>query len=108
MCVRSFETEDEAISLANNTSYGLANAVFSVDTARLTRVASQLKSGIVWRNCSQPIFPGTPFGGRTGKQSGFGREQGLEGLMEYVHAKTVVTNSKPEYSWNWYGMKTQE
>jgi len=105
LAVRSFTTEEEAISLANNTTYGLANAVFSADTVRLGRVASQLKSGLVWRNCSQPIFPGTPFGGRTGKKSGFGREQGVEGLMEYIHAKTVVTNTKPEVSWNWYGLK---
>jgi len=105
LAVRSFTTEEEAVSLANKTAYGLANAVFTADEERLSRVASQLKSGLVWRNCSQPIFPGTPFGGRTGKKSGFGREQGAEGLMEYVHAKTVVTNMKPEYSWNWYGLK---
>jgi betaine-aldehyde dehydrogenase len=57
LAVRSFTTEEEAISLANATTYGLANAVFSADTVRLGRVASKLKSGLVWRNCSQPVFP---------------------------------------------------
>ncbi|CAK9096858.1 Betaine aldehyde dehydrogenase 1 (OsBADH1) [Durusdinium trenchii] len=64
LAIRSFRTEEEAIRLANDTPYGLANAVWSADRARTQRVAAQLKSGVVWENCSQVLFPSTPFGGR--------------------------------------------
>ncbi|OLQ08736.1 Betaine aldehyde dehydrogenase [Symbiodinium microadriaticum] len=99
---RSFRSEEEAVRLANDTPYGLANAVYSVDAARLARVASQLKSGIVWENCSQVLFPSTPFGGKKGKASGFGFEQGLAGLKEFLAEKTVVGTSRPSYNWQIY------
>jgi len=102
LAVRSFETEEEAVALANDTPYGLANAVYSADPARRARVAAQLRSGVVWENCSQALFPSTPFGGRAGKASGFGREYGLAGLKEYVSAKTVVAATSPGYSWGYY------
>eukprot|EP00439_Symbiodinium_sp_Y106_P058196 s457_g8.t1 len=89
LAIRSFRSEEEAVRLANDTPYGLANAVYSVDADRLARVASQLKSGIVWENCSQVLFPSTPFGGKKGKASGFGFEQGLAGLKEFLAEKTA-------------------
>merc|ERR1712194_757652 len=98
LSMRTFETEEEAVKLANDTTYGLGNAVYSKDEARCARVASKLKSGIVWQNCNQVVFAGTPFGGRLGKASGFGREGGVSGLMEYVHEKTVVKSIKVGYS----------
>lgn len=102
LAIRSFRSEEEAVRLANDTPYGLANAVYSVDAARLARVASQLKSGIVWENCSQVLFPSTPFGGKKGKASGFGFEQGLAGLKEFLAEKTVVGTSRPSYNWQIY------
>jgi len=102
LCVRSFSTEEEAVALANDTPYGLANGVYSADAARCRRVAAQLRSGIVWENCSNVLFPSTPFGGRAGKASGFGFECGTPGLMEYVSEKTVVSAAAPGYSFGAY------
>ncbi|CAK9096591.1 unnamed protein product [Durusdinium trenchii] len=102
LAIRSFRTEEEAIRLANDTPYGLANAVWSADRARTQRVAAQLKSGVVWENCSQVLFPSTPFGGRQGKASGFGFEQGIAGLKEFVSEKTVITGDRTGYSWGVY------
>ena len=69
--MRTFKTEKEAISLANDTEFGLAAAVMCNDLERCDRVANQLQAGTVWINCSQPLFPQCPFGGM--KTSGIGR-----------------------------------
>ena len=90
----------QAIEIANATPYGLADAVMSRDAERCRRVALALHSGTVWQNCSQVIFPSTPFGGA--KESGFGKEFGVEGLREYLSAKTV-TGTESGHSWQWYG-----
>mmetsp|Transcript_105423 Transcript_105423/g.263885 ORF Transcript_105423/g.263885 Transcript_105423/m.263885 type:complete len:550 (-) Transcript_105423:184-1833(-) len=103
LAVRSFSTEEEAIQLANDTPYGLANAVYSKDSSRCARVSAKLKSGIVWENCSNVLFQSTPFGGRMGKASGFGFEYGVPGLLEYVSPKTVVRATTPGYAWGAYG-----
>jgi betaine-aldehyde dehydrogenase len=100
LAVRGFDTEEEAVAMANDTSYGLANAVFSGDVTRTQRVAGKLQSGIVWQNCNQALYVNTPFGGK--KQSGFGRELGESGLEEYVHVKTLVS-ADVGTSWGWYG-----
>ena len=83
-------------------NFGLANAVFSADAARCARVSAALRSGVVWENCSQVLFPDTPFGGRAGKKSGFTAEYGYPGLEEYVSHKTIVSSTTPGYSWGWY------
>lgn len=100
LAVRSFETEEEAVMLANDTPYGLGNAVYSKDSGRCSRVSAQLKSGVVWENCSNVLFETTPFGGRVGKASGFGHEYGVPGLLEYVSPKTIVRATTPGYSWS--------
>ncbi|CAE8617814.1 unnamed protein product, partial [Polarella glacialis] len=102
LAVRSFSTEEEAVRLANDTPYGLANTVYSADPALRARVVAKLKSGMVWENCSQAVFVSTPFGGRQGKASGFGIELGVAGLKEYVNEKTVVATKNPGYSWGQY------
>eukprot|EP00930_Biecheleria_cincta_P004009 TRINITY_DN104909_c0_g1_i1.p1 TRINITY_DN104909_c0_g1~~TRINITY_DN104909_c0_g1_i1.p1 ORF type:complete len:568 (+),score=116.78 TRINITY_DN104909_c0_g1_i1:56-1705(+) len=102
LAVRTFSSEEEAVQLANNTPYGLGNAVYSKDAARCVRVSAQLKSGVVWENCSNVLFQNTPFGGRVGKASGFGFEYGVPGLLEYVSPKTVVRATTPGYSWGVY------
>jgi betaine-aldehyde dehydrogenase len=101
LSVKTFKTEDEALTLANDTVYGLSNAVFSADPSRCSRVSTKLESGVVWENCSQALWPATPFGGKPGKASGFGHEMGPSGLEEYISSKTVVS-AEAGFSWGVY------
>jgi len=88
LALATFGTEREAVALANDSQFGLAHAVMTADAARAERVADALEAGTVWINCSQLVWPGTPFGGW--KRSGFGREFGEAGLEEYMRYKTVT------------------
>ncbi len=99
VCIRPFADEEEAVSLANDSRFGLAAAVMSNDLKRADRVAKALQAGIVWINCSQPTFTEAPWGGY--KQSGIGRELGEWGLNNYLETKQITTydRSKP---WGWY------
>lgn len=76
--VRTFKDEEEAIKLANDTSYGLGSAVYTSDIARALRIAGQIEAGTVGINSAFATNPQTPFGGW--KSSGYGRESGIEGL----------------------------
>src|SRR5919106_1260907 len=93
--VTAFEDEREAIRLANDVRYGLMATVWTGDPARGHRIASRIKSGTVGINMPYTAFPGIPFGGY--KQSGFGRQLGLETLDLYLETKSVLvsTSSKP-------------
>src|SRR5210317_1007979 len=82
-----FDTEEEAINIVNDTSYGLGNYLQTEDKAKAHRVAQKLRSGCVYIN-GQPADAGTPFGGY--RQSGNGREGGVWGLEEYLEVKTVT------------------
>ncbi|MFF8283705.1 aldehyde dehydrogenase family protein [Streptomyces albus] len=93
LTVETFRTEDEAVTLANDTEYGLAGAVFSGDTARARRVAARLRHGTVWINDFHPYLPQAEWGG-FGK-SGVGRELGPHGLNEYRETKHVYENLRP-------------
>ncbi|QZA31973.1 aldehyde dehydrogenase family protein [Hydrogenibacillus sp. N12] len=86
--VMPFDTEDEAVALANDTMYGLAAAVWTKDGARAKRMADRIRAGIVLVNTPFSAFPGMPFGGT--KQSGFGRELGIEALDLYTEVKSVL------------------
>ncbi|WP_028716670.1 aldehyde dehydrogenase family protein [Paracoccus sp. J39] len=99
VCIRPFDTEDEAIRLANDSRFGLAAAVMSADEARCERVARAFRAGIVWINCSQPTFTEAPWGGY--KQSGIGRELGRWGLDNYLETKQI-TSFTSEEPWGWY------
>ena len=81
-----YDTEEEAIEIANGTPYGLAGAVWSADPARAERVARQMRTGQVDINGGN-FNPSAPFGGY--KQSGIGRERGRYGLEEYVETKSM-------------------
>jgi succinate-semialdehyde dehydrogenase/glutarate-semialdehyde dehydrogenase len=83
----SFETEEEAITKANDTEYGLMGYVFTQDVNRALRVAEALDTGMVGLNQGVPSNTAAPFGGV--KQSGFGREGGAEGIEEYLSVKYV-------------------
>jgi len=85
--VRPFDTEEEAIALANDTPYGLAAAVWTETLARAHRVAGRMEAGIVWVNSWFLRDLRTPFGGS--KHSGIGREGGVHGLEFYTELKNV-------------------
>ena len=91
--IQTFETEEEAIVLANDTIYGLAGAVFTNDATRAQRVISELRAGITWINCYNPAFSEAPWGGY--KMSGIGRELGTHGLEEYQEVKQINMNMAP-------------
>ena len=81
-----FDTEEEAVAIANDTIYGLSGAVWSGDVERATRVARQIRTGMITVNGARG-GGGTPFGGM--KQSGKGREAGRFGLEEFLEIKTM-------------------
>jgi len=87
LTVQAFETEEEAITLANSTAYGLAAGLHTRDVARAHRVAAKLRAGIVWINSWAVLDAALPFGGYG--QSGYGREHGPEALDAYLQTKSV-------------------
>lgn len=89
-----FSTEDEAIKMANDTRYGLAAGVFTRDVARSIRVSKAIRSGIVWVNTYRVVSPIAPFGGF--KNSGYGREGGVDAVLDYTRVKTVWINTSRE------------
>jgi betaine-aldehyde dehydrogenase len=93
LTVETFRTEDEAVTLANDTEYGLAGAVWSADTGRARRVAGRLRHGTVWINDFHPYLPQAEWGGYG--RSGTGRELGPAGLAEYRETKHVYENLAP-------------
>ena len=88
LVIRRFRTVGDAIEMANNTSYGLANALWTKDLDKAMVVSRELKSGTVWVNTMIDGSPQLPFGGYGG--SGFGREMGLVGLEEFTEVKTIL------------------
>jgi aldehyde dehydrogenase (NAD+) len=83
-----YDTQDEAVALANDSDYGLAGAVWTADPARGEAVAARLRTGSVAVNSSAPMDLGSPFGGVGG--SGIGREGGPEGIAAYVETQSIV------------------
>lgn len=88
--ILEFDTEEEAIDIANDTVYGLGAAVFTTNLEKAHRTAAAIESGMVWINSSQDCDPRVPFGGV--KQSGIGRELGEAGLEAYTQIKAVHIN----------------
>ena len=90
MTISQFESEEEVIKRANDTTYGLGASVFTKDLERAHRVAIEIEAGMVWVNSSQDCDFRVPFGGV--KQSGIGRELGEAGLEAYTQTKAVHVN----------------
>jgi aminomuconate-semialdehyde/2-hydroxymuconate-6-semialdehyde dehydrogenase len=85
--IMPFDTEEEVLSYANSTAYGLSATLWTENLKRAHRVSSKLKSGIIWVNCWLFRDLRTPFGGM--KQSGVGREGGWEALKFFTETKNV-------------------
>ena len=100
LTVERFESEDGAVTLANDTDYGLAGAVWTADDERAQRVASRLRAGTVWINDYNAYIPQAEWGGF--KRSGIGRELGPSGLDEYREAKHIWQNTAPGPT-GWFG-----
>ena len=92
--VLRFRDEAEAIKLANDTRYGLASGVFTTNIGRALRVTKALRAGIVWVNTYRMVSPMAPFGGY--KDSGYGRESGLDAIYDYTRPKAVWLNTSPD------------
>ena len=81
LSILTFRTVDEAIEKANNTAYGLSAGVWTDKGSRILKMSTELKAGVVWANTFNKFDPASPFGGY--KESGFGREGGRQGLLDY-------------------------
>ncbi len=87
LSILTFDTEEEAIRMANDTRYGLAAGIWTLNVQRAHRVSAKVRAGSVWINAYRTIGPYAPFGGF--KHSGIGRENGHVGLDDYLETKTV-------------------
>jgi betaine-aldehyde dehydrogenase len=91
--VIEFDTEEEAIRLANDSPYGLSGSLWTRDGARQLRVARALRTGAIGVNSNSSVFPQAPFGGY--KASGVGKELGMEGLVHNTELKSVFVSTEP-------------
>lgn len=105
VCVMPFETEEEAIALANGTAFGLAASVWSKNVARAHRVAQAIEAGIVWINDHHRIDPSSPWGGF--KDSGLGKENGIVCYESYTKLQSIVVNLSEE-PFDWFEDTAQE
>ncbi|NDK36491.1 aldehyde dehydrogenase family protein [Rhodovulum sulfidophilum] len=98
LVVNTFETDDEAIRIANSSNYGLAASIWTASSKRLVNAVDRIDSGIVWCNTTFAEHPGAPAGGFN--QSGFGREYGTSAIDEYTRLKTIWIDKSGEFfSW---------
>ncbi len=85
LSVLTFRTPEEAVEKANNTPYGLSAGIWTEKGSRILWMAERMRAGVVWANTYNRFDPGAPFGGY--RESGFGREGGLHGLLPYVELR---------------------
>ena len=100
VCVIPFDTEEEAVAIANDIPYGLGCSIWTRDVARAHRVAGEVEAGIVWINDHHRLHPGIPWGGF--KDSGYGREGSFDFVHEYTAPKYVCVRVDPQ-AFDWYG-----
>jgi acyl-CoA reductase-like NAD-dependent aldehyde dehydrogenase len=90
LSVIPFDTEEEAIAIGNDQSFGLASGIWTQSLNRMHRVSAALRAGMIWVNTYRAVATQTPFGGV--KDSGYGRERGEEGMREFLTTKNVMIN----------------
>ncbi|TIV98614.1 MAG: aldehyde dehydrogenase family protein, partial [Mesorhizobium sp.] len=94
LSVLSFDTEAEALALANDTPFGLASGVFTSNLGKAHRMARDIHAGVVWVNTYRAVSPLVPFGGYG--LSGLGREGGLDAIRDYTRSKSVWIKTSDE------------
>ncbi|KRF60615.1 betaine-aldehyde dehydrogenase [Bacillus sp. Soil768D1] len=94
LCVIPFETEEEALKIANDSPYGLAAGIFTSDVAKAERMAKYIRAGVTWINTYEQNLVEGPWGGY--KESGIGRELGTYGFDEYTEVKQIINTLKVE------------
>jgi len=98
--VTEFDTEEEAVALANSSQYGLGGAIWTSDVRKAHRVARKLRCGVLWVNCHHRNDPSSPWGGFG--QSGIGRENGPEAFEEYTTTQSLTLRTS-DVRENWFG-----
>jgi len=93
-CINKFFNEDEAVDLANDSSFGLAACIWTKDLGKAQNLAKRINSGTIWVNTYGMFYNQAPFGGF--KQSGFGKELGEEGFLEYTRLKNILIDKTPD------------
>lgn len=94
MSIVPFDTEEEALAMANDSVFGLGSGIFTQNLARAHRVSKKIKAGICWVNTYRAISPIAPFGGYN--ESGYGREAGMDGILDYTTTKTTWINTSDQ------------
>lgn len=94
LTILPFEEEEEAVRIANDIPFGLASGIWTRDISRAMRLVPRMKSGVVWVNTYRMVAAQAPFGGT--KESGFGRERGEAGIMEFTTTKNVMIDYSSE------------
>ncbi|TDO95333.1 aldehyde dehydrogenase [Marinomonas balearica] len=95
LSIACFDSEEEAIVLANDSQFGLGSGLFTENLSRAMRVSQKIQSGICWVNTYRAVSPIAPFGGVN--QSGYGREAGIQAIQDYIRIRTtwISTSSEP-------------
>jgi acyl-CoA reductase-like NAD-dependent aldehyde dehydrogenase len=99
VCLLRYHSEQEAIDLANGTQFGLGMGIWTNDIRRAHRVAEQLEAGMIWINDHHRIGPASPWGGY--KNSGIGRENGIDCYKDYTRIKNVIVKTSPD-GFDWF------
>ncbi len=98
VCLLRYGSERDGVELANATKYGLAMGIWTKDISRAQRIATELQAGVIWINDHHRIGPASPWGGY--KDSGIGRENGIDCYKDYTQVKNIMVKATPEpFDW---------